>query len=115
MRSVPYLLGLLICVIADYFVGREVSLWLLSLCPIGLAAWNLGWRWGAVLSVLAVMGLAFVGFEQGHHFSASVFFAFSLFSKAIAYGIFVALIAALRRKEVERVWVRKGDVLVNGR
>jgi hypothetical protein len=59
--STPAILGLtwtslLGIGVFDYLIGYEVSLSVLYLPPIALAAWEVGWRWGAAT---AGVGLGF--------------------------------------------------------
>ncbi len=92
----------------DGLTGIHFSFWALYLIPIGLATWNLGVKKGWAFAALAVVLLLFTAYFWGHPFSSPLYLAWSYVSRAIAYGLVVCLVGALRKKEIERVYTPPG-------
>jgi hypothetical protein len=100
-----YILVMLVIALGDWLTGIHFSFWALYFIPVGLAAWNLGFRHGCALAVLAMGFLLVEAFIVGHPYAGLRYLAWSYISKAIIYGVLVFLVSALRKKEVGRVWV----------
>jgi glycosyltransferase involved in cell wall biosynthesis len=100
-----YLLAMLLVAALDAQAGAQVNLWVLYGVPIGLATWHLGRRMGVLLTLLAAMLLVSTAIVWGHPYSSLGYLALASGSKIIAYGVLVSLLGALRRKQVERVFL----------
>jgi hypothetical protein len=96
---------MLLIALLDGLTDMRISLWVLYFIPIGLGTWNLGRNTGFCLTAVALMLLVLDAFILGHPYSALKYLAISYFSKVLAYLVLVLLAAALRKKEVERVFV----------
>jgi hypothetical protein len=89
----------------DVWAGTQVNLWILYCGPIALATWNLG-RWaGMVLAVLASVLLVGTAVLWGHHYSSLAYLALASGSRAIVYFVLAALLGALRKQQIERVYL----------
>lgn len=102
-----YTLWALVVAVLDVWAGTQVNLWVLYCLPIGLATWNLGRKPGCALAVLS--GVLMVGgaLVYGHPYSSLVYLAIACVSKIIIYTVLVCLLAALRKQEIERVYLPK--------
>ena len=97
--------GLMLAIaLFDSMIGIYFSAWVLYFVPVGLAAWNLGARKGLAFAGLAMLLVVCVAL-LGHPFPSALYLVASLTSKAIAYGVLVTLVGALRKKEVGRVYL----------
>ena len=100
-----YVLLMLLTAVVDASLGIYISLWIVYLIPIGLATWNLGAKPGICLTGIALLLLSASAFIWGHPYLSVRHLGFVYASQAIVYLVLVFLVAALRRKEVERVFV----------
>jgi hypothetical protein len=100
-----YLLAMLLIAVVDGWLGIRINLWLLYFIPIGLATWNLGLKAGLCFIAVALMMLLATAVIGGHPYSSWGHLATSYTSKVTAYLVLAFLVAALRRKEVERVFI----------
>lgn len=103
--AMVYAVVMLCMALGDGLTDVHFSFWVLYFLPIGLATWNLGPRKGGGFAVLAVALLLATAFFWGHPYTSLLYLAWSYVSKAIAYGVLVFLVSALRKKEIERVYV----------
>jgi hypothetical protein len=102
---ITYLVFMLLTVLVDGLAGTHINLWIVYFIPIGLATWNLGRNTGLWFTVITLMLLLATAVIWGHPYSSWGHLALSYFSKVLAYLVLVFLVAALRKKEVERVFV----------
>lgn len=100
-----YLLLMLITEVFDVLSGKQVNLWVLYCIPMGLATWNLGIRAGLVFALLATLLLAVSAVFLGHIYGTLGYLAAAIVSKGIVYFVLVGLVGALRKKEIERVYL----------
>lgn len=100
-----YLCVMTLVMLVDHWVGQQVSLWVFQLPVICLATWSQGRRSGGVLAVLGAAMLLVVGLVDGHLFTSDLYLYFSVSSKLLAYGVCVWLVAALRTREIERLYM----------
>ena len=97
--------GLMLAIaLFDSMTGIYFSAWVLYFVPVGLATWNLGVRKGLAFAGLAIVLVVCVAL-LGHPFPSALYLMASLASKAIAYGVLVLLVGALRKKEVGRIYL----------
>lgn len=96
---------MLLVVWLDAQAGDQVNLWVLYGVPIGLATWHLGRRMGVLLMLLAAMLMVITAIVWGHPYRSLGYSLLASSSKIIAYGVLVSLLVALRRKQVERVFL----------
>ena len=100
-----YVVIVLVIGLLDTAVGAKISLWVLYLLPIGLCTWNRGLRSGAVLVLLSTAMLIasrqYTG-EPPHELLAA---AIHVGSRIAVFFVVLGLVAALRRREVERLIV----------
>lgn len=111
-----YLLLMLLIEMIDVWSGKEVNLWVLYCIPICMATWNLGIRSGSVCALFSIAFLAFSAIYFGHIYSTLGYLMAAIASKSLVYFVFVGLISALRKKEIERVFlppVQKGELSEN--
>lgn len=111
-----YFLQTLLVEVIDVWSGKQVNLWVLYCIPISMATWNLGIRPGLVFALLSTVLLAVSAIYWGHIYGSLGFLAAAIASKSFVYFAFVVLIAALRKKEIERVYLpplQKGDLSEN--
>lgn len=102
---IGYLVVMLLIALLDGLAGIHINPWIVYFIPIGLATWNLGRKTGLCFTAIALMLLVATAVIWGHPYSSWGHFALSYFSKVLAYLVLVFLVAALRKKEVERVFV----------
>ena len=100
-----YVLLMLLSAVVDESLGIYISLWIVYLIPIGLATWNLGAKPGICLTGIALLLLSVSAFIWGHPYLSLWHLGFVYASQAIVCLVLVFLVAALRRKEVERIFV----------
>lgn len=99
-----YLVAMLVIALIDVAVGIEINLWFFYGIPIGLATWNLGKVPGTLLATIGVVLLFGMAVIWGHPYTSLKYFFISYLFKSITYFVLVGLIAALRKKDVERVF-----------
>lgn len=101
--------AIMLCItLLDVLTGSQLSIWVLYFLPIGLATWNLGVKKGYAFAMLATALLLAKGLLWGHPFVSPAYFAWSTGSRAVAYGVLVFLVGALRKKEIVRVFIPPG-------
>lgn len=100
-----YVLLMLLTAVVDASLGIYISLWIVYLIPIGLATWNLGAKPGICLIGIGLLLLSVSAFIWDHPYLSLWHLGFVYASQVIVYLVVVFLVAALRRKEVERVFV----------
>ena len=111
-----YFLLMFLIEIIDVWSGKEINLWVLYCIPICMATWNLGIRAGSVCALLSIVFLAFSAIYFGHIYSTLGYLMAAITSKSLVYFVFVGLIGALRKKEIERVFLpplQKGELSEN--
>lgn len=81
---------------ADYLAGRDLTLWVLYLVPIGLIAFVLGTTSGLVYSVLALALLCVNGLLLGNPYASIGALVLERVSDCIAYIVLAVLVSALR-------------------
>lgn len=100
-----YLVVMLFIAWIDVMVGKQINLWILYGIPIGLATWRLGMLPGLLLATVGVFLLLATSVIWGYLHDSFVLLVVSCASKAIAYYILVKLVGALRKREIERVFM----------
>lgn len=107
--SVMSYTAIMLCItLLDVLTGNQLSIWVLYFLPIGLATWNLGFKKGSALAMLAVALLLIKALFWGHPFASLTYAAWAIGSRAIAYGVLVFLVSALRKKEIVRAFIPPG-------
>lgn len=106
----PTIIYVLASVLVEAFgvlLGNQISFWVVLLFIVGLATWNLGVRPGALMAALTSAMIGANEFVLQSHYSSNTFALFATLSKVIVIFACVALVGALRQREVERVHVKK--------
>jgi hypothetical protein len=80
----------------DRVAGGDISLWILYLIPISLAAGLAGLTVGLVFSMLAAMAIFLVGSELGVSFPTLGHRLFAIGSYLAAYALFALLVSIIR-------------------
>ena len=104
-----YALVMLAMAVGDVLTGIYVSFWVLYFLPIGLATWNLGPKTGAMFAAGAVALLLATAFFFGHPYTSLFYLVWAYGSRAVAYAVLVRLVGALRKKDLERLYVAPGN------
>lgn len=104
--AICYLLTMFLIMLIDGMTGIYVSLWILYFIPVGLATWNLGRGAGLCMAAVALILQIAIAAWLGHPYSGWGYLSISCLSKFASYLVLVLLVAGLRKREVERVFVR---------
>lgn len=103
MKSVlPYIVLASAIALLDFMTGRTMTLWVLQLLPIALGAWNLGKASGYSLAVICAafqIAMWFIDPLVSDSMAGLTIWG----SRLMVFFLAVALMSALRTKEVPRV------------
>lgn len=86
--------------VLDFYSGRDFSLHLFYLIPVGLAAWSLGSRAGFAIAVAAAVAVSFVAFASRSGSAGWGLLAWDVVS-ALGLFLFVAFLVARHRRFVD--------------
>lgn len=100
-----YLIAMLLIAWFDVEIGIRISLWIFYVIPIWLATWNLGRRFGFLIAVISMVIILLVALIWGHTYGGTGYLIMALISKFLVYFSFVWLVGALRKKDVDRIFV----------
>ena len=104
-------LGVLVVEGIDYLTGYEVSLSLLYLGPIALAAWYAG-RWpGIAISLLSCLGWYVADWAAGSHYSSAAIPVWNAFVRLGFFVITAELLVALRTSLTRQRHLARTDAL----
>jgi signal transduction histidine kinase len=85
---------LVLVAVADYVTGYELWFHLFYLIPVSVVTWMRGWRGGALMSVLSVVGSFYGDLASGLQFSSGLVPWWNLL---ILLGFYLAMVVALER------------------
>jgi diguanylate cyclase (GGDEF)-like protein len=110
--AVALSVALLIAIgLADYVVTYQIQLSVLYLIPIFIATWNAGTRVGAAMAVASAVSITGGDVLGGEPYSTWLIPASLLVLRVVLFGVFVGLLAVLRRAVDREKESARTDVL----